>query len=75
MPLSRCRARYTTIYAVTLIALLRIGLVTALRQRFYAQFVRLPLYEDMAPWNIVLQASQHAYTPHTLRREILRYPT
>ena len=44
---------YTTLHGVTLIALLRLGLLAPLRARAYHQFVALPLYQDMAPWNIV----------------------
>ena len=58
---------YTTIYSVTLIALLRIGLVETLRQRFYKQFVHLPLYEDMAPWNIVMQGPRMDYIDYDTR--------
>ncbi len=44
---------YTTLHGVTLIALLRLGLLAPLKARAYHQFVALPLYQDMAPWNIV----------------------
>ena len=37
---------------VSLIALLRMGLLEEEKDMFYDMFVRLPLYEDMAPWNI-----------------------
>jgi hypothetical protein len=45
---------YTSIYGVTLISLLRLGLEKQQRERLFSSFLRLPLYEDMAPWNIVL---------------------
>jgi hypothetical protein len=45
---------YTSIYGVTLITALRMGLKPVLRDRLFKEFLRLPLYEDMAPWNIVL---------------------
>jgi hypothetical protein len=45
---------YTSIYGITLISLLRLGLDSRQRERFFSSFLRLPLYEDMAPWNIVL---------------------
>ena len=45
---------YTSIYGVTLISLLRLGLEKKQRERLFSSFLRLPLYEDMAPWNIVL---------------------
>jgi hypothetical protein len=41
------------VHGITLITLLRLGLLPALRMRAYHQFVALPLYLDMAPWNIV----------------------
>ena len=44
---------YNNIVAFTLIAVLRLGLVKELKERAYKLFVNLPLYEDMAPWNIV----------------------
>ena len=44
---------YVTVHAVTLITMLRLGLLGPLVTRAYHQFVALPLYEDMAPWNIV----------------------
>lgn len=45
---------YTSIYGITLISLLRLGLEERQRERLFSSFLRLPLYEDMAPWNIVL---------------------
>lgn len=45
---------YTSIYGVTLITALRMGLKSVQRDRLFNEFLRLPLYEDMAPWNIVL---------------------
>ena len=44
---------YETVHGVTLIAVLRMGLLKPLRAQAYHQFVALPLYQDMAPWNIV----------------------
>lgn len=44
---------YVTVHGVTLITMLRLGLLSPLVTRAYHQFVALPLYEDMAPWNIV----------------------
>ena len=49
---------YQEIRSITLIALLRLGLAPSLRKRAYEQFVKLPLYEDMAPWNIVQQGGR-----------------
>jgi hypothetical protein len=45
---------YTSIYGITLISLLRLGLDSRQREHLFGSFLRLPLYEDMAPWNIVL---------------------
>lgn len=44
---------YVSLYGVTLISMLRMGLKNAIKVRAYHQFVALPLYQDMAPWNIV----------------------
>ena len=52
---------YNSIYGVTLITLLRLGLDDSLRERFFSSFMQLPLYEDMAPWNIVLMGSALQY--------------
>jgi len=46
---------YTTVHGVTLIAIMRLGLLPALRHRAYQSFLSLPLYEDMAPWNLVFR--------------------
>ena len=46
---------------ITLITVLRLGLVESQREIAYHNFVALPLYEDMAPWNIVFQGSRMAY--------------
>ena len=37
---------------ISLIALLRLGLLSEVKARLYEQFIKMPLYEDMAPWNI-----------------------
>ncbi|KAJ1471675.1 hypothetical protein T484DRAFT_1843275 [Baffinella frigidus] len=47
--------------AVSLIALLRMGLSKRHRRVMYRQFVKMPLFEDMAPWNIVLVGHDLAY--------------
>jgi hypothetical protein len=52
---------YVTVHGVTLITILRLGLLAPLRARAYGQFVHLPLYQDMAPWNIVFLGSQLDY--------------
>lgn len=52
---------YTNIYGVTLISALRLGLEPTLRDRLFKSFLKMPLYEDMAPWNVVLMGQvQHA---------------
>lgn len=48
---------YVTIYGVTLISVLRMGLIPEQRELYFKHFLKLPLYEDMAPWNIVLMGS------------------
>jgi len=52
---------YVTIYGVTLIAALRLGLENRIRDNLFQSFLNLPLYEDMAPWNIVLMGSKLDY--------------
>jgi hypothetical protein len=58
---------YNAIRAVTLIAVLRLGLVKALKERAYGLFVGLPLYEDMAPWNIVFVGPSLDYIDYDTR--------
>ena len=45
---------YGEVNAISLIVLLRMGIVEEMKQDFYNQFLHLPLYEDMTPWNIGL---------------------
>ena len=45
---------YTSIYGITLITILRLGLDSTQRERLFSSFLKLPLYEDMAPWNMVV---------------------
>ena len=45
---------YTAIHGVTLISCLRLGLAAVQRDTLFESFLRLPLYEDMAPWNVIL---------------------
>lgn len=52
---------YDSVHGITLIALLRLGLLPPLRTRAYHQFVSLPLYLDMAPWNIVSRGGNLDY--------------
>jgi len=58
---------YNAIRAVTLIAVLRLGLLKALKERAYGLFVGLPLYEDMAPWNIVFVGGALDYIDYDTR--------
>ncbi len=44
---------YVRLHGISLIAMLRMKLVAQQRAHAYHQFVALPLYQDMAPWNIV----------------------
>ncbi|XP_071119311.1 uncharacterized protein [Haliotis cracherodii] len=58
---------YGTVNAVSLIALLRMGLVSPIKEKFYSEFLQLPLYEDMAPWNIVFRAGRLEYIDYDSR--------
>jgi len=55
------RIPFGELRAVSLIALLRMGVHTTHRRRFYKSFVAMPLFEDMAPWNIVFVAGKLEY--------------
>eukprot|EP01038_Epipyxis_sp_PR26KG_P005199 gene5199-7236_t len=52
---------YVSIYGITLITLLRLGLTVRQRDRLFHKFLKLPLYEDMAPWNIVIMGPDVDY--------------
>ncbi|XP_064605152.1 uncharacterized protein LOC135470257 isoform X3 [Liolophura sinensis] len=52
---------YGNLHAISLIALLRMGILHEIKSDFYDKFLQLPLYEDMAPWNIVFQAGRLDY--------------
>ncbi|XP_041360158.1 uncharacterized protein LOC121376378 isoform X2 [Gigantopelta aegis] len=52
---------YDQVNAISLIALLRMGLLPVIKERFYGEFLSLPLYEDMAPWNIVFRGGRLEY--------------
>ena len=52
---------YDSIYGITLIAILRLGLVPEHRSELYSEFLKLPIFEDMAPWNIVIWGSSVGY--------------
>ncbi|XP_065176064.1 uncharacterized protein LOC135805873 isoform X1 [Sycon ciliatum] len=46
---------------ISLIALLRLGLLSDVKSRLYEQFIKMPLYEDMAPWNIIFNGGRLEY--------------
>jgi len=48
-------------FGISLIALLRMGASNFMKDRLYEQFVRLPLYLDMAPWNLQFRAGDLHY--------------
>ncbi|XP_072025931.1 uncharacterized protein [Amphiura filiformis] len=52
---------YGKISGFSLITLLRMGLLKEMKERLYNLFLHLPLYEDMAPWNIVFQGGSVQY--------------
>jgi len=58
---------YDSVHGITLISLLRLGLLSQLRMRAYHQFVALPLYLDMAPWNIVAVGGKLDYIDYDTR--------
>ena len=58
---------YTSIYGVTLITVLRLGLETSQREELFSKFINLSLYEDMAPWNIVLMGKGLDYIDYDTR--------
>jgi len=58
---------YNTIKSVTLIAILRMGLVPELKSHAYKEFINMPLYEDMAPWNIVMEGKTFNYIDYDTR--------
>ena len=58
---------YETIKSVTLIAVLRMGLTKELKKHAYKEFINMPLYEDMAPWNIVYDGKSLSYIDYDTR--------
>lgn len=65
------RIPYKIINSITLIALLRMGLMGDIKKRFYEQFLRMPIYEDMAPWNIVFRGGQLEYIDYDTKDNTL----
>ena len=61
---------YGIIHAFTLICALRLGLVDAQVSAIYSEFIKLPLYEDMAPWNIALAAGAVEYIDYDTRGKV-----
>lgn len=60
---------YGKIQSITLIAAIRLGLVAPQRKQAFSAFVKLPLYEDMAPWNIAFKGSGLEYIDYDTRHE------
>ena len=52
---------YSTITGVSLVSLMRLGMLEFYRERAFVQFLQLPLFEDMATWNILLTGSSLVY--------------
>ncbi|EGD80112.1 hypothetical protein PTSG_10386 [Salpingoeca rosetta] len=55
------RIPYETVDAVTLIALLRLNLLSEIKNRFYDLLLGMGVYEDMAPWNIAFRSGRLVY--------------
>mmetsp|Transcript_10162 Transcript_10162/g.30772 ORF Transcript_10162/g.30772 Transcript_10162/m.30772 type:complete len:1687 (-) Transcript_10162:90-5150(-) len=60
---------YGRIRSITVIAAIRLGLIRSQRRRAFAAFLQLPLYEDMAPWNIAFTAGKLEYIDYDTRGE------
>ena len=65
------RIPYKVINSITLIALLRMGLLDEIKKRFYEQFLSMPIYEDMAPWNIVFRGGLLEYIDYDTKDHTL----
>jgi hypothetical protein len=52
---------YSLLSGVTLISVLRLGLDSSKKKKLYNAFLDLPIYEDMAPWNLVLSGNKLSY--------------
>ena len=48
-------------FGISLVAALRMNPSEETKERLYKQFVSLPIYEDMAPWNIQFKAGNLQY--------------
>jgi hypothetical protein len=58
---------YDTVYGITLITIMRLGLLSPLKSLAYHSFLALPLYQDMAPWNIVFMGPKLDYIDYDTR--------
>ena len=54
-------------FGLTLISILRLGITDATRDKLYESFLEMPLYEDMAPWNIFFEAGKLIYIDYDTR--------
>lgn len=61
---------YESIWGITLIMAFRINLDDRLRDRAYSLFLKLPLYEDMAPWNILITGEELTYIDHDTKTKV-----
>ena len=57
---------YDSLYGITLIAAMRLGLQAPQRVQMYHEFVAMPLYQDQTPWNIVLKGVSTLLKHHVL---------
>ena len=48
-------------FGISLISLLRMGLHPQQKMKLYERFIHLPLYEDMAPWNLLFTEGKLHY--------------
>lgn len=58
---------YEHIFGITLITVLRLNLEMSQRKAAYSLFLKLPLYEDMAPWNIHVAGAELSYIDYDTR--------
>lgn len=61
------RIPYETVEAITLIALVRLNLVTGTKDLLYDQLLKMGIYEDMAPWNIAFKGGKLVYIDYDTR--------
>lgn len=58
---------YETVDAITLIALVRLNLVPGFKDLLYDSFLKMGVYEDMAPWNIAFRGGRLIYIDYDTR--------